>query len=337
MKKIKVLLNSENVMHQCAVYRLWPIQDLDGEEVRGVDVEVKMVDNILSHDSLMACRQADVIIMQRPHRDFQLEQLMLMKSWGKKVWIDYDDDLLNLPQHHSASETFNDYRTQQFLQSFAAISDVITVSSEAIKKTYDDLKVKDPSRIHVVRNGMDSKLYQPIMSPQHNFASDVMLWRGSPSHVQDVNILKEILPKLAKFKWCFMGAATMAIRKMCEDFSIRAKLFEFAPFGTYMRNLRAIAPRAVFVPLVDDRFNEGKSNVAWLEATWAGAATFATQLPEFVRPGIKAIEDYECLLSDNDLTSKTMWDQSAKYILSRATTDAQNELRMKILSQLMGD
>src|ERR1035437_9869971 len=47
----------------------------------------------------------------------------------------------------------------------------------------------------------------------------------------------------------------------------------------------------MIVPLVDSEFNRAKSNIAWLEGTYAGAAVVARSLPEFGVPGCIHYED----------------------------------------------
>ena len=58
----------------------------------------------------------------------------------------------------------------------------------------------------------------------------------------------------------------------------------------YFNNLRYTKPRAIITPLVEDVFNECKSNIAYLEATMAGALCYSNQWGEFKGKGLSLSE-----------------------------------------------
>ncbi len=58
----------------------------------------------------------------------------------------------------------------------------------------------------------------------------------------------------------------------------------------YFANLRAEKPRGIVTPLVEDVFNACKSNIAYLEATMAGAVCYSNQWGEFKNKGLNLSE-----------------------------------------------
>jgi hypothetical protein len=104
----------------------------------------------------------------------------------------------------------------------------------------------------------------------------------------------------------------------------------------YFDKLRNSPASTLFVPLVDDTFNRGKSNCAWLEATWANMAVVHfndgpdTFLPEFDRPGILSLMEW---LADVRLSEAR--EESLQYILENLTLGRVNALRQELLDGLL--
>jgi hypothetical protein len=86
----------------------------------------------------------------------------------------------------------------------------------------------------------------------------------------------------------------------------------------------------MFVPLVDNEFNRAKSNIAWLEGTWAGAKTIASDLPEFNKPGVTVYKPGELPRNNFTPDSEISWD----YISKNLTLDLINASREHILDTL---
>jgi len=54
----------------------------------------------------------------------------------------------------------------------------------------------------------------------------------------------------------------------------------------YMAAYGHLGPWVSVVPLEDTAFNRAKSNLAWIEATCAGALTLAPMWPDWLKPGV---------------------------------------------------
>jgi hypothetical protein len=91
-------------------------------------------------------------------------------------------------------------------------------------------------------------------------------------------------------------------------------------FLDYMVNFKKNAPGIVFKPLIEIPHNFGKSNCAWIEATWAGGVLLGPDWDEWHKPGIvnyrspkDAAVKLRELLNDDDMRREN-FEKSFKYI-----------------------
>lgn len=93
-------------------------------------------------------------------------------------------------------------------------------------------------------------------------------------------------------------------------------------------------PCVHFSFLENTLFNHSKSNCGWIEATYAGAASFATGgLPEFVKtPAIicEQVDEAFRLFAEKDFL-KDRHDKSWEYICQNLLLSTVNEQRAKVL------
>jgi len=109
----------------------------------------------------------------------------------------------------------------------------------------------------------------------------------------------------------------------------------------YFERLLSIAPHYIVVPLENCDFNKGKSNIAWLEGTLAGAACISrSEMPEFDKvPSVRfdtpkslhrifeQIGKREDLRTENYMRSRALIE--SEYLLSHT-----NKKRLDIIDSL---
>lgn len=108
----------------------------------------------------------------------------------------------------------------------------------------------------------------------------------------------------------------------------------------YFRNIKTLRPSIQIVPLENIMFNYNKSNIAWIEGTYAGAVTIAPNLPEFNKPGVLTYNSPKefksilegCLKGDYDLRS--LYDSSYIYIKENLLLSKVNNLRKEVINLL---
>jgi hypothetical protein len=100
--------------------------------------------------------------------------------------------------------------------------------------------------------------------------------------------------------------------------------------------------RAFIVPLANHMFNQCKSNIAWFEATYAGAACVAPgYMPEFNKPGVltyNSIDEFKDIMrkimsKEIDVNAKVR--ESETYIMTNYNLQDMNKKRVDLFKALM--
>lgn len=221
--------------------------------------------------------QCDAVFLQRP---FDNEHGMIAKwcrALNVPLWVDYDDLYSAFPDWTPIQqETYGNPQAAEVMRFCLDVANVITVSTPALA---DALRRESGTDPVVLPNALNTYLW-----PMSSLARQpVITWRGSGGHGGDLDPMIGTLRLLAKvhgdwqFHWLgrphYKCAAIGTVHPYQDLFS-------------YMELFQELAPAIHIVPLADCEFNRCKSNIAWLEASAAGAVTVAPDLPEWRRPGI---------------------------------------------------
>jgi hypothetical protein len=280
----------------------------------------------------------DILFMQRPAFPEWLKLAEYMKGLGKKVWIDHDDNLFNLPPYNRVVDTYNPVVKKSMLD-MMKLADVVTVSTPALQKYFmENFAVE----CVVIPNAFNEELM--TMASEYNAPqkTEKILWRGSETHQAD---LMEVADQLAfamenrpNTFWDFMGFNPFFVTMNFPADKWRYHLSE--DIMVYTNNLKAIKPQIVHVPLISDGLNHGKSNIAWIEATAAGAVTIGPNWPEWQRPGLinySTVEHYgELLMVPMDIElNRERWQASRDHIMENLTLTNVNKQRFEIIKQLL--
>ena len=223
----------------------------------------------LSEQFLSMSHFFDVVLMQRPYKELHLKMAIECKSRRIPLWIDYDDDLFNVPLSNPSYLTYIDDQNRNNIRGLLALADVITVTTRRLKELLES-QIGKGRNIQVVPNALDLKAVPvrdlPIQTEKR------VLWRGSRHHYEDVHDFIGAMGRCAKafpeVKWYFLGSPPMFLVKR----EIPGAEFYAPMSGTaYWGTLQKIKPAIGVVPLVDNQFNRCKSNIAGIEYAYAGA------------------------------------------------------------------
>jgi hypothetical protein len=264
--------------------------------------------------------------MERPSSQNDLMVIKMAKMCGIKVVTDYDDDVLHLDHYNPM---WHEYETlKPIVMECIALSDEIWVSTIGIKKSFGMLN----QNCYVVPNAHNDYLQKIKDKKPFNTDSKIVAWRGGGSHQSDMYECAEEVLKIVNgnmdYMFQFIGCRFIYLEQRCGD---NYQPVSQMPLLQYYKHLRDLNPNLVFHPLSNTKFNSSKSNIAWLEASFCGAA-FAgnTNLPEFNITGTLPFEQMSYLLSQPDILSKaneTSWELICDELLLSKT----NKIRIERL------
>ncbi len=185
------------------------------------------------------------------------EFLKIMKSKGKTIILDIDDILWEL-KNDNVYKNFYEFRDL-----ITKTIDFFTVSTESLKNEVENFYQK---QAFVIPNYVDiNYLYYSFFSGKKRKRLSIGII-GTPSHKEDFDFLTPVIENLIKkysnkvvFK--FWGYIPEKLKNL--------KGIYFIPFEIdylkYAERLRKEKFDLCLVPLLENRFNNVKSNIKWLE------------------------------------------------------------------------
>lgn len=182
-----------------------------------------------------------------------------------KLVIDLDDDILSthLEPNNPAYKAYLQpgARYAEFAQACLREADLVTVSTEYLKKKYESIN----KNIVVIPNFIDPDLWKFTHKPK-----DVLGFSGSGSHQADWNMIEPMV-KEAKFK----SAVLSPVRA---DVDNRVNWVDML---YYPKELSDMHFGVGLAPLKDTLMARGKSNLRWLEYSQLGIPTVASNTLPF--------------------------------------------------------
>jgi hypothetical protein len=273
------------------------------------------------------------------HRPFTYEHVEIIEKYRKMkipVWIDYDDDFFNLLLSSPSYSMIMNQANQSLIRHCLEIANMVTVTNEYLFSQY---KPFVRNRIEVVENALPDRL---ASLKRNEPSKKTILWRGNIHHVEDLESVEKEILQVAKenkdWSWVFMGGYKPY--RLQEEFhkeDIHARYLNNVPdVLDYFTCLTDLNPKILIVPLVDKPFNHGKSNIAWIEGTLAGAKCVVPDWPEWRKPGACWYKEFGKALSiaiegRAPINNEDSW----KYISENLMLSRVNEKREKIIQEVL--
>lgn len=259
-------------------------------ELRRIDPDIHCV--LQNEFNWAHMKGFDIVFMQRPASNEHLIAAELILKNGKPFFIDFDDDLLSVPEENPHYLEYRDPGRRNIIETILQRARLVTCTTKHLQMRLS----RRSNNVKVIPNALDDYVVgAPTMPKEKN---KIVLWRGSESHRKDILEVKDDLQsvmtdsKYKEWRFVFWGAIPWFL-----DDKILSEL-KFWPEGRYsfvtaidvidyfIKLLREINPAIVVVPLKRNHFNLCKSNNAAIEAAWCGAVTIAPRFPEWMKPGI---------------------------------------------------
>ena len=257
---VKLLVASQDHLSATAYYRTWGVFKYINSlsKSTGIQIEAYQMPKKLDWRTI---QDSDIVYFERPFMPEDLNKIGMLKKMGVPVWVDYDDNLYDIQADNPAYEYYPK-RIHPIIKECVELADVVTVSTDNLAKHYASKNTK------VIRNALPKELLnRPLKKEQDNY----IVWRGGMSHEGDVYCYwDEIKALLKRFQVMFLGATPNFIKYEAKK-NHNIKIIPPMPLENYLTTLFSISPKAFIVPLDDNEFNKGKSNIAALEALVTGA------------------------------------------------------------------
>lgn len=290
----------------------------------------------LSWNWLMPC---DAVLVQRPWLPMHVQVMVQAHMMGLPVWIDWDDDYAAVHPSNPSYRVFAN--CGEMLDRATVVADIISVSTDEIGRRRCE-RTKTMSKVRVIPNAAQfpgCDLNKPRMRR--------VCWRGGASHEFDLLNFLPVLVEIAKDKqfsywdWCFLGDVPWQVLELMPRDRLVSD-FGAEPY-LYMEAMNKLMPWVHIVPLANTPFNPAKSNLAWIEASLAGAIVLAPDWQEWRRPGIANYQDkadfkeklqaiLKCYVSNKGAHPSAQFSQ--RWILENLSLSKVNEQRWDILNQL---
>jgi hypothetical protein len=269
------------------------------------EINVEYIESVSWH--ILA--DTDILFLARPYQDNYIESIELAKSFGIKTWIDFDDALTMLPEDNPGYSFFTNEIVSNNIKKAIEMADIITVSTEAIKTLYMDIN----PNILVIENAFNDYNY-PFEFRENN--TKYISWRGSNTHRRDLLSCRDDIISISKQfpDWLlnFIGGGGAAELWYIVDAIKNCLVITDVEIIKYNRLLFNLQPEIHLSPLLDTEFTRCKSNIAFIEATWAGAVCVAPTLPEFTKPGCLNYTDNFRYIFTKAIKSKTFRQEKYK-------------------------
>lgn len=221
----------------------------------------------------------DLVMLQRPYAKEHLSLCEYLKNFRIPLWVDYDDNLLAVPSENKNFELYNP-ATREDIKKILQMADVVSVTTEALKQAF----LPYNSNIKVIPNAFnDFALRNRII---RRGRSPLILWRGSDSHIKDILSMQGAIDKATlafpQWQFIFMGYFPWYLRD-----DNRANIYAMGANDVmlYFKNTMLMYPAVLHAPLYESPFNRAKSNIAYIEASYFGAATICPDWDEWRKPG----------------------------------------------------
>ena len=224
--------------------------------------------------------QCDAVFFQYPMTAAHEQVVTLAKRLGIPVWVDYDDDFTCVQEGNMRYELYQATDVQERIKRIISMADVVSVSTPVIAAS---VQRWTGNPVHVHPNAYDMRFHG-----EPNFArrTKTITWRGADSHQVDIAKFSDAILKMQglhpDLTWAWLGQKPgFLTHKLAKKVTLPGQ-----DAIAFLDSFKGMAPLIHMVPLEDCEANLGKSNIAWLEATAAGAACVAPAWPEWKQEGI---------------------------------------------------
>lgn len=325
---IKVKIASEYPHGACSYYRSMGVFPKLPKLDSNIQVE-------FTHDvGWQLLSDTDILVIERPQSPNHLKAIRIAKNFGIKIWCDFDDNFFQIPKDNPTYKYYTNKTNEEAIKKCVELADVVTVATPAIKIEL----LKYNKNIIVIENAFNDYNY----NLEYNLSNrEIIQWRGSNTHRNDLitysGAIFSIAKEFEKWGWSWIGSDIWYMTEYIKN-KFQHDEMNMIPYWEYIKNVN---PAIQIVPLIFSTFNQGKSNIAWIEATYSGAVCLCPYLAEWKKPGTilyNAPEDFKSnlkILIEDKECRKENYKKSLNYIKENLCLSKINRKRISVIYQLL--
>ena len=333
MRKIRVAALIDTMNDQCSWYRaLGPLNSMRRDYHDKIEIEFA---NKINPQDWHYLTDKDVLYVLRPWRKDQMAAIILARSLGVKVWVDYDDDFTADQECSWFKDVGASYN--EFARSSVKMAHAITFSTPSIFNSYANIDPGIKNNSTLIRNGFDFHSFREEKPKEKR--NRTIGWRGSETHDSDwAEVAREYIDSVnsKNISTYFYWGNPKHV-----SYHVKSKHFRYS-IPQFHKYLFEDAHKIIVAPLLNTKFNRGKSNAAWIEGTASGSIIVGRDLPEWQTPNCiryKSPKDFkEAIFTAIDMTdhdAKIMANQGLEYLHEHYDLQKINKKRLDLLNNLV--
>ena len=227
---------------------------------------------------------ADIVYFQRVVDRNIVAEAKRARAACKKVIYDTDDYMHGLPSHHPHKRNIENSRYLIDQDDLAKHCNVITVSTDYLKKMYAD---RYSCPISVLPNCIRTEDY--YCSTVNHFMPDRVYlgWAGSSTHFHDLTIVGPVIrdlidkyPDLSLVTFNYHGLEEKPYQNAFEGVPLDRRIFIGGTEPALLSNVLRLFDIGI-APILNNDFNRSKSNCKYLEYSMSGVPTVASDLEPY--------------------------------------------------------
>lgn len=259
-------------------YRVWgPMKQLR------INTDVQLISEPNINWRTMS--NCDIIYMHNPYSAAHLHIIELAISQKVPVWVDYDDNLYEIPEWHYSYTKLAASNHKAYMLKIINLCTIITVSTEQLRLRLISLTNRD---VILVENYLPFP-YEPwpleVQQPEPVFK---VMWRGGKAHHIDVAAYLEIIEQFAanhsgSIEFHCIGEPSALFTLPAISAHAKVVIYPIMELTQYFKFLASHPAHIGIVPIYESEFSNCISNNAWKEFLHGGMLTV---MPDWFYPGL---------------------------------------------------
>lgn len=276
-------------------------------------------------------RMCDIAFFQRPMSSKCLQQVMICKDLGLKIWVDLDD-YNSIPVYHEAYDLYIKEYDELSFQKIMMLADVVTTTTKYLQNHY----LSYNNNVIIIPNAIND-YWIPFNKQSIN---KLVFYRGGGHKATDLweykDCIIEVMNRHKDWEFCCIGYDPEFIKSKISNYQY---LGDFS-IHDYIALILQSKPSIFVIPLADNKINKGKSNINWIESTISGAVTLTPHYWHLNNYSLTYKDkksftiNFERLIVEDDLR-KELWTKSVQKVKKDYLLSNVNKQRLEIIKNLI--